>query len=52
MQWGQPVARVGVANEDVLPEIEWIVTIVSKKIGVGIARERERERERERNYIP
>ena len=49
MEWGQPVARVGVADEDVLPDVERIVTIVGKKIGVGITRgRRRRERERER----
>ena len=43
MEWGQPVARVGVANEDVLPDVERIVAIVGKKKGVGITRERGRE---------
>ena len=67
MQWSEPVARVWVADEDVLPEIEWIVTIVGKKVGVGITREGEggkgvkkerggggwrgRERGRERHYV-
>ena len=48
MEWGQPVARVGVVDEDVLPDVERIVTIISKKIGVGITREREGERKTER----
>ena len=48
MEWGEPVARVGVADEDVLPDVERIVAIVSKKKGVSITSERERERERGR----
>ena len=37
MQWDQPVAGVSVAFEDVLPEIERIVAVVSKEIWMGIA---------------
>ena len=52
MEWSQPVPRVGVADEDVLPDIERIVTIVGKKIGVGITRgRRRRERERGITYL-
>ena len=31
------------AFEDILPEIEGVVTVVSKEVGVGIAREGGRE---------
>ena len=48
MEGGQPVARVGIADEDILPDVERIVAIVGKKKGVGITREREREGEGER----
>ena len=48
MEGGQPVARVRVADEDVLPDVERIVAIVGKKKGVSITIERERERGRGR----
>ena len=51
MQWSQPVARVWVTFEDILPEIEWIMMVVGKKMGVGIARDKGGKREKRRTKM-